>query len=217
MISDSERLAALRRSYELGSLDVSDVDPDPIVQIGRWLTEATGAGIVEPNAMVLATADADGTPSARTVLLKGLDELGLVFFSQRRSRKGRALLGDPRAGLVFPWHAMDRQVTVVGTVSEVDRAQTQAYFDSRPWGSRIAVWASDQSQVLSSRADLEGEWARFAEQWPEGTPVPLPEHWTGFRVVPVTVELWQGRRDRLHDRLRYRRAGSSWVIERLAP
>ncbi len=217
MTTASERLAALRRSYELGSLDESDVDPDPIVQFSRWLSEAVEVGVVEPNAMVLATIDADGTPSARTVLLKGVDERGFVLYSQRRSRKGRAMIAQPRASLVFPWHSMDRQVTVVGSVEEVDRAETAEYFASRPWGSRLSAWVSPQSQVVSGRAELEAEWARLAERWPEGTAVPMPDHWGGFRVVPATVELWQGRRDRLHDRLRYRREGGAWVLERLAP
>ena len=211
-----DHLADLRRSYLLGTLLEADVDPDPVVQLGRWLAAARDAGLVEPNAMVLATVDADGLPAARTVLLKGLDGRGLTFFTQRRSAKARQLLAHPQASLVFPWHGMDRQAIVRGSVHEVARAETEEYFATRPRGNQLAAWASEQSSVVADRAALESAYADADRQW-AGRAVDLPDHWTGFRVVPVTVELWQGRRDRLHDRLRYRREGDGWTLERLAP
>ncbi len=211
-----DHLAALRRSYLLGSLAEADVDPDPVLQLGRWLAEAQEAGLVEPNAMVLATVDEEGLPAARTVLLKGLDARGLTFFTQRRSAKARQLLGHPHAAVVFPWHGMDRQVIVRGSVHEVDRVETQEYFLSRPRGNQLAAWSSVQSSVVADRATLERAYAETDREW-TGREVDLPDHWTGFRLVPMTVELWQGRRDRLHDRLRYRREGAGWVLERLAP
>jgi pyridoxamine 5'-phosphate oxidase len=167
--------------------------------------------------MVLATADADGAPSARTVLLKGLDDRGFVLFTNHGSRKARQMRENPRASLVFPWFEMDRQVVVVGDVEEVDRAETEEYFRSRPHGSRLGAWASEQSTVIPDRAVLEERYAALELEYPAGTDVPVPDHWGGFRVVPGTVELWQGRRSRLHDRLRYRRSQDRWVLERLAP
>ncbi len=211
-----DHLAELRRSYLLGSLAEVDVDPDPVVQLARWLAEAQEAGLVEPNAMVLATVDDQGLPAARTVLLKGLDARGLTFFTQRRSTKGRQLRTTPHAAVVFPWHGMDRQAIVRGSVLEVDRGETAEYFASRPRGNQLAAWASEQSSVVTGRGELESAYADAERQW-AGREVELPEHWTGFRLVPVSVELWQGRRDRLHDRLRYRREGAGWVLERLAP
>lgn len=210
-------LPALRRRYLRGALDVGDVDPDPVAQVHRWLADARDAGVVEPNAMVLATADRDGAPSARTVLLKGLDGRGFTFYTQLRSAKGAELLANPRAALVFPWHAMDRQVVVEGRVVLVDRDEVAAYFVSRPRGSQLAAWASPQSQVVGDRAELEARWAEADARWPDGEPVPVPDHWGGFRVVPASVELWQGREARLHDRLRYRRVGDAWILERVAP
>jgi pyridoxamine 5'-phosphate oxidase len=210
-------LAALRRSYERDVLVEDEVDPDPFVQFRHWFDDAVGAGLLEPNAMVLATADADGVPSARTVLLKGLDDRGFVLFTNHLSRKGRELRENPRASLVFPWFEIDRQVVVTGDVEEVDRAETEAYFRSRPHASRLGAWASEQSAVIAGRAVLEERYAALEAQYPEGRDVPVPDHWGGFRVVPRTVELWQGRPSRLHDRLRYRRVAGRWVLERLAP
>jgi pyridoxamine 5'-phosphate oxidase len=210
-------LAALRSTYAAGGLIEGDVAADPLVQLGVWLQDAVDAELPEPNAMVVATVDADGQPSARTVLLKGLDERGLVFFTNLLSRKGRAIAANPRVGLLFPWHVLQRQVRIEGVVTVVDREETQAYFDSRPYGSRIGAWASPQSEVVAGREELQRRWNEAAQRFPEDEPVPAPEHWGGYRVTPETVEFWHGRPDRMHDRLRYRRTAGGWVVERLAP
>lgn len=211
------RLAALRRSYQRSGLDVGDLAPDPVSQFHRWFDDAVRDGLTEPNAMVLATATPDGTPSARTVLLKGVDDDGFVLFTNRDSLKGAQMRVNPVASLVFPWFEMDRQVVVSGRVGEVSRAEAAEYFRSRPRDSQLGAWASPQSTVVADRAVLEEEYADARRRWPEGTEVPLPDHWGGFRVVPDSVEFWQGRVARMHDRLRYRRTGDSWTVERLAP
>ncbi len=213
-------LAALRRDYSSAGLTESDLAGDPFTQFGRWLADAVAAQLPEPNAMVLATADADGQPSARTVLLKAYDMDGFVFFTSHTSRKGRELAANPKASLVFPWHALGRQVVVVGTTSLVSREQTAEYFRTRPYGSRLGAWASgEQSAVVASRAVLDERYARLAERYPEGCEIPPPPTWGGVRVAPATVEFWQGRTARLHDRLRFRvdpEAGG-WRVERLCP
>lgn len=208
--------AGLRKEYEGGALDESDLAPDWPTQFGRWLADAVHAGLPEPNAMVLATANADGQPSARTVLLKGYDERGFVFFTNYESRKGTELTANPHAGLVFPWFAIFRQVVVAGTAARTSRAETEEYFATRPRGAQVGAWASRQSRVLAGgRAELESAWREIDERFPGD--VPAPPHWGGVRVEPLTVEFWQGRASRLHDRLRYRREGGVWVVERLAP
>jgi pyridoxamine 5'-phosphate oxidase len=213
-----DHLQAMRRSYELGGLQEADLAPNWTTQLLKWLADAQEAGLAEPNAMVFATVSPDGIPSARTVLLKGADARGLVLYTNLRSRKGTEALGHPVASLVFPWIDLQRQVVVVGTVQPVPAEESDAYFASRPRGSQLGALASPQSQVIPGRHVLEDARAELERTYPEGTPVPRPEHWGGLLVVPDTVEFWQGRPDRLHDRLRYRRtADEAWTVERLAP
>ena len=208
--------ADLRKDYTLAGLAEKDLARDPFRQFEKWFAEAQAAKVPEPNAMVLASCTADGRPSTRTVLLKALDGRGFVFYTNYESRKGRELAGNARASLLFPWIAMERQVMVEGTVSRVTREESDAYFHSRPRLSQLAAWASNQSSVIGDRALLETAMKALEKQY-AGTDVPLPPNWGGFRLAPESVEFWQGRRSRLHDRLRYRRDKEGWVIERLAP
>lgn len=196
-------------------LDAADLDPDPIVQFRRWLAEAFAAGALEPTAMTLATADVNGRPSARTVLLRGVDERGFTFFTNYRSRKGRELAVNPNAALVFRWLEVGRQVTVTGSVVRLVPEESEAYFAQRPRGSQIAAWASAQSTTLPGRAVLDALRAEVARRY-QG-PVPRPPFWGGLRLAPAGIEFWQGRPDRLHDRLCYHRRRGSWSIERLSP
>jgi pyridoxamine 5'-phosphate oxidase len=211
--------AGMRRDYtERGSLLETDLAADWTSQFTAWFADAATYGLPEPNAMIVATADPAGRPSARTVLLKGYDTRGFVFYTNYTSRKGAEALANPYASLVFPWFAMQRQVLVSGEVSQVSREETAAYFATRPRGSQLGAWASPQSQVLPDRAAVDAGLAAVTERFGAEGPVPPPPHWGGLRVIPETVEFWQGRSNRLHDRLRYRRCtGSGWVLERLAP
>ncbi len=209
-------LARLRRDYRAGSLDESAVAGEPWEQFRRWFAEARAAEVDEPNAMTLATVDADGSPHARIVLLKDLDAAGFVFFTNYDSDKGRELAARPAAALVFVWLPLERSVRVEGVVERVTAAESDAYFAVRPRASQLGAVASPQSAVVANRAALERSFAE-AEARYEGTTVERPAHWGGYRVVPSMVEFWQGRRSRLHDRLRYRRSGDGWVIARLAP
>ncbi|GAA4082301.1 pyridoxamine 5'-phosphate oxidase [Actinomadura miaoliensis] len=239
-------LSRLRAAYDAGELREEAVPADPLELFARWLADVVEAGLPEPNAMVLATASADGEPSARTVLLKGYGPAGFRFFTNLTSRKGRDLAANPRATLVFPWHPLHRQVIVSGPVAELSREETAGYFQTRPYGSRVGAWTSErQSSVITGRDELEARYAELSARWPDpaaaaaGAPaardertarserdraeaeaVPLPDFWGGFRVVPLAIEFWQGRPNRLHDRLRYRRPApdaTAWELERLSP
>ena len=193
-----------------------DADPDPVRQFARWLDEAKDAVLIEPTAMTLATSTRDGRPSSRTVLLKGVDAQGFVFFTNYESRKGRELAENPRAALTFWWGPLERQVSVTGAVARVSAQESDAYFNSRPPGSRIGALASRQSTVLRGRDDLDRRVSELTSQYRHGG-IPRPDYWGGFRLTPDMIEFWQGRADRLHDRLRYTRRGDGWVLERLAP
>jgi pyridoxamine 5'-phosphate oxidase len=216
-MSDSPRLSGMRRDYKHDPLLEDGMAGTWLEQFERWLVEAAAAGFGEANAMTLATADADGRPAGRTVLLKGVDARGFVFFTNRRSRKGRELAANPRAALVFPWLSLQRQVIVDGDAEPVSDTESDAYFASRPRGAQLGALASPQSSVIDGRAGLDAERAALETRFPEGSDVPRPEHWGGIRVVPRAVEFWQGRPDRLHDRLRYRLDAGAWRLERLAP
>ncbi|HEY6738478.1 MAG TPA: pyridoxamine 5'-phosphate oxidase [Actinopolymorphaceae bacterium] len=215
--SDPE-LASLRESYQRGELHESQVAADPLEQFRRWLHAAIEFGVTEPNAMVLATASPDGVPSARTVLLKGLDERGFTFYTNYTSAKAADIEANPVVSLLFPWYPMERQVRVTGTARRVPRAESEAYFSGRPRESRLGAWASRQSAVVADREALDRAYAEVAARWPDGVEIPLPDFWGGYRVTPRTYEFWQGRTGRLHDRLRYRHDDEGqWTIERLAP
>lgn len=198
-------------------LEESMLAADPHEMFERWMADVIAAGLPEPTAMVLATVSAAGQPRARTVLLKGHDETGFTFYTNRTSRKGSDLDEVPRASLLFPWHAIHRQVIVEGPVTQLGRAASEAYFATRPKPSQLAAWASRQSTVIGSRDELEECYAEMARRWPGDTTVPLPGFWGGYLVSPQVIEFWHGRANRMHDRLRYARSAESWVIERLAP
>ncbi|KQT94014.1 hypothetical protein ASG49_03535 [Marmoricola sp. Leaf446] len=213
----ADRLAALRQEYGDTGIEPGDLPADPVSAVRRWLDEAVAAGLHEPNAMVVATVAADGTPAARTVLLKGLDQAGFVFYTNYDSRKGRELESSGRAALLFPWHDLQRQVRVEGAVARVSPAESAAYFGQRPRGSQLGAWASPQSEEVGSRAELDERYAAVEARF-EGVEVPVPPHWGGYRVTPEVVELWQGRSGRMHDRLVYRLGpGEGWSLTRLAP
>lgn len=217
---DADRLAALRASYARAGLAEEDLAADPLTQLRRWLDDVVTADLPEPNAIVVATADTAGRPSVRYVLLKGLEERGLVFYTNHGSVKANDLDANPHASVLFPWHALERQVRITGPVERVSREQSAAYFASRPRGSQLGAWASRQSEPASSRQELDAAYAEAERRWPDGTAVPMPDFWGGYRVEIATAEFWQGRQNRLHDRLRFVRTGGSdgeWTVERLWP
>jgi len=224
-VADDERsgaadpFASIRRDYDVGVLQVGEMPEEPMLAVRLWVAAAVAAGEAEPTAMVLATTGLDGSPSARTVLLKGIDD-GFVFFTNRNSRKGRELAGHRACAAVLRWDLMHRQVTARGEVVEVSDAESDSYFRSRPRGSRIAAWASRQSEVIADRSTLEA-WVDEVEARFPDEEIPRPAFWGGYRLVPSEVELWQGRRSRLHDRLRWTRRtsadGDGWIVERLSP
>jgi pyridoxamine 5'-phosphate oxidase len=206
-----------QRDPGLGTLSEDTMAGDPMTQFAGWLAQAQERGIPEPTAMVLATVSAGGRPRARSVLLKAHGPEGFTFYTNRTSRKGQDLRVHARACAVFPWYALGRQVTVEGSVRMMSQASSEPYFRSRPRGSQIGAWASRQSQVIGSRAELDRRVAELEQRWPPSVEVPMPDFWGGYVLVPETVEFWQSGTYRLHDRLRYRRHGDDWIIERLSP
>lgn len=211
------QIANMRKEYVLGGLSEADVEPDPLRQFEKWFKQALTANLPEPNAMTLATATPDGQPSARVVLLKEFDASGFTFFTNYHSRKGHEIAANARAALLFFWPELQRQVRIEGTVERVSEAESDVYFRSRPLGSRLGAWASQQSEVISGRDVLEERVRELMQRYSDGD-VPRPPHWGGYRVCPVTIEFWQGRPDRLHDRLRYQRVQPDcWRLERLSP
>lgn len=208
-------VAELRRNYTRDGLSRADLDPDPVAQFRRWFEQAVEAQIMEPNAMVLGTADGK-RPSARSVLLKAYDERGFVFFTNYESRKAKEIATNAHVSLLFPWYPLERQVSILGRAERISTAESLAYFASRPHGSRLGAWVSQQSSVINSRQLLEMKLEEIKRKFADGE-VPLPSFWGGFRVVPSEIEFWQGRENRLHDRFRYLISGSSWAIERLSP
>lgn len=209
-------LSELRLSYTQAGLLESEVDPDPFRQFARWMDEAIAMQLLEPNAMTLATADSSGQPSARTVLLKGFDERGFIFYTNYESRKSQDLAENPKASLLFYWGPFERQVRIVGTAARISAAESDLYFASRPAGHQLGAWASRQSATISSREALEENLAEAVHRFGSG-PIPRPPFWGGFRVAPDTIEFWQGRLNRLHDRLEYAAGDGGWKMRRLSP
>ena len=215
-MSDSTQwFESLRVSYEQGELNESEVSHNPLDQFNKWLQEAIKNQVPEPNAMVLATVNKDGQPGARNVLLKSADENGFIFFSNKNSDKASDLKLNPNCTLLFSWLSQHRQVIVKGKAEEISKDESNTYFQTRPYGSRISAWVSEQSQVIKNRAELEKRVKEFMDKYPEN--VPMPDHWGGYLVKPESIEFWQGRPSRLHDRIRFTKKSYAWTIERIAP
>jgi pyridoxamine 5'-phosphate oxidase len=212
----SQKIAALRREYNSAPFDEGSVEGDPIAQFEKWFDEIVRVEQPDPEAMTLSTASAGGEVSARIVLLRGLDERGFVFFTNYESRKSRELIANPRAALTFYWSSINRQVRIEGVVEKVSRQETEEYFQSRPHGSQLGAWASPQSEEIAGRTSLDRLFTE-AEQRFKGQPIPCPPFWGGFRLKPVRIEFWQGRENRLHDRILYALGKNGWRISRLAP
>lgn len=215
-MSDSTQwFESLRVSYEQGELNESDVTHNPLDQFNTWLQEAIKNQVPEPNAMVLATVNKEGQPGARNVLLKSADDNGFIFFSNKNSDKAADLKQNPHCTLLFSWLSQHRQVIVKGKAEEISRQESNTYFQTRPYGSRISAWVSEQSQVIKNREELETKVKEFMDKYPEN--VPMPDYWGGFLVKPESIEFWQGRPSRLHDRIRFTKKGNVWTIERISP
>ncbi len=212
-----QNIANLREDYRLKTLEVTDVHPDPMQQFQIWFDEAMSSDVPEPNAMVIATANTEGVPSARVVLLKGLSEAGFIFYTNYQSHKASELDANPNAALVFNWLELQRQVRIEGTVEKVSRATSQVYFQSRPKGSQIGAHASPQSRVIADRTILEENVQKLEKQYADTAQLPLPENWGGYIVAPRKIEFWQGRSSRLHDRIVFTKVNENWMINRLAP
>ena len=209
-------IADLRKDYTLNGLDQTDVSPDPIVQFQQWFAAALAAGVHEPNAMHLATINPEGRPEGRIVLVKGVDAAGFSFYTNYNSQKGTSLGANPMASLTFFWPELERQVRIEGWVEKVSETESDTYFNSRPRGSQLGAWVSQQSQVIAGRDVLTSQQEELENRF-NGQPIPRPPHWGGFRVIPDKIEFWQGRPSRLHDRIRYRLEAGTWVIERVSP
>jgi len=209
-------LSDFRKEYAAHGVDRHELLPDPLAQFKVWFEQAKSAGVVEPNAMVVSTAGLDGFPSSRTVLLKSADERGFAFFTNYRSKKGAEIAGNPRATLLFPWYGLERQVHITGSLTKTSEQESEAYFARRPYGSQLGALVSDQSEVIPDRQVLEAKLQELKGRYPEGK-VPKPLHWGGYRLEAKSFEFWQGRTNRLHDRLLYSWVGGAWKIERLSP
>lgn len=207
----------VRKEYVTQGLTESDLDPNPLTQFQRWYEEAVAANVIEPNAMTLATATRDGIPSARTILLKGFDERGFTFYTNYESQKGKELAGNPNAALVFYWATFERQIRITGVINKISPEESEAYFKSRPMGARLGAWVSLQSQVIPNREVLEERLTELMNEFADTENVPMPPYWGGYCLAPNTIEFWQGRINRLHDRFRYTRQENEWLIERLSP
>lgn len=213
----NQTIAALREDYRAKTLEIAEVKKDPIQQFNEWFQEALDSKVKEANAMIVATVDSEGKPSARTVLLKGFDEKGFIFYTNYDSQKGQELARNPNIAVVFLWKDLERQIRIDGRAKKITREASLKYFQSRPKGSQIGAWASPQSQVIPDRSILEDNVKQLKERYKREENLPLPEHWGGYQIEPQVMEFWQGRSSRLHDRIRYQLAGGIWKIDRLAP